>query len=260
MKLRPLFQKTAIAVTSTAIVMGLAAGIVAAQTNSSAAGSRQTNAQIQKVSNLKNRADQEINRRLTTLNSLLTKITASKKLSDTNKSSLSTLIQSDITNLTTLKSKIAVDSDLATLRSDVQLIVKDYRIYLLIRPKAGIVVAGDTVLANTEKLSTLAGKLQTRISQAQAAGKDVSALQTAYTDMQAKIADAQKQALNAQTAVMPLTPEGYPANKTTLLSAVGMLKTARTDMQTARKDAETIIRGLKTLRDSKASSPSANSR
>lgn len=212
-----------------------------------------------RVTNLKTKADKEIDRRLAVLNNLVQRINSINKLSDSSRSELLLLVQTDITTLTNLRDKIEADTDLSVLKTDVQSIVKDYRVYVLARPKIGLVIAADTVLANADKLTTISAKLQTRITQEQSAGKDVSALESTYKDMQAKIADAQTQAKNAQSTVASLTPEGYPANKSTLLSALKMLKTARQDLQAARNDAHTIIQGIKDLEGLGSTPPSTSS-
>jgi hypothetical protein len=65
------------------------------------------------------------------------------------------------------------------------------------------------------------------------------------SDRTAKLSDATTQATNALNAVVPLTPDGYPGNKTTLESARTMLQTVRTDLKTAESDASQIRKLLK---------------
>lgn len=200
----------------------------------------------QKVANLKARADQEINRRLTSLNNLISRIASVKRLTADQKEALTGQVQTEITNLTQLKTKIDSDTDSATLKTDVALIVKSYRIYALFVPKIHILIASDFILDTTDKISSETGKLQTKITEQQSKGNDVASLFTALADAQAKTADAKTQAQNAQNAVLPLTPDGFPDNKTTLQSARSMLQTGHQDLKTARQDIKTIIQGLKT--------------
>ena len=68
----------------------------------------------------------------------------------------------------------------------------------------------------TGLMTTLATNIQTRITADQTAGKDVSALKTALTDMQAKITDANSQATSAQSGVTALVPD--EGNKTAAAS------------------------------------------
>lgn len=200
-----------------------------------------------KTANLKERAAKEIERRLTSLNKLIEKINGLKKITDTQKSSFVSQIQTEITNLNALKTKIDADTDLVTLKTDVQSIIKSYRIYALFMPKINILTAADELDNLSEKLSTIAAKLETRIDEAKAKGTDVTTLSSLLTDMKSKISNAQTQAQNSRNAVLPLTPGGYPGNVIILKTARTMLLTGRKDLQTARKDANTVIQGLKAL-------------
>jgi F0F1-type ATP synthase membrane subunit b/b' len=211
-----------------------------------------------RVTNLKAKADAEINRRLTTLNNAVNRINNAKKLSAADKASLTTLIQSDITNLTTLKAKIDADTDLAVLKTDIESIVKDYRIYAMAMPKVELIALSDAILSNSDNLNNIITKFQDLINKAQSEGKDMSKAQTALADMQAKLADAKTQAQSVHDSVMPLTPEGYPGNKSTLESARNNLKTAKGDLQAARADAKMIITALRAaLGKTKEGTPAA---
>lgn len=114
-------------------------------------------------------------------------------------------------------------------------------------PKIHILTAADELDNLSEKLSTIAAKLETRIDEAKAKGADVTTLSSLLADMKSKISNAQTQAQNARNAVLPLTPNGYPGNVIILKTARTMLLTGRKDLQTARKDANTVVQGLKAL-------------
>ncbi len=194
--------------------------------------------------NLQQRANKELTRRINSLNELLTRISGFKKLSDTQKASLTSQVQAQITALTALQAKIAADTDPTALKTDVQSIVQSYRIYALFLPKIQILAAADRVLSVSDEMSSHAATLQTKIAADQSAGKNVSDLQTLLSDMNAKIADAKTQAQGAIDTVTPLTPDGYPANKQQLQSARQMIATAVKDLDTARQDGRKIIVGL----------------
>jgi len=232
---------------------------VFAQTPSTSPNSDKSAVQAQSQQLRRERADQEINRRITALNNLISRINGMKKLSNSDKSTLVSQVQSEITNLTSLKSKIDADTDPQILKTDKQSIVQSYRVFVLFIPKIRILAAADRMDVTADKLSDLVKKLQGRISQAQLASKNVTSLQTALTDMQNKISDAKTQYQNARNAVTPLTPDGYPANKITLQAAHDMIKTGAQDLRSVLKDAKTIRNGLKELGTTKKSSlaPSA---
>jgi hypothetical protein len=192
------------------------------------------------ISRLKTRADAEITRRVDALTALLTKINAMKRLTSDQKTAFSNGIQSQITSLNTLKTKIDADTDIATLRTDVQSIVKAYRIFALYLPQVNILSHADRILSVVDQMNAVSAKLQTRIDEVQAAGKDTSAMKSLMTDRASKLTDATTQANNAITAVVSLTPDGYPGNKTAMQGARGMLQTARQDLVKALQDMQQI--------------------
>lgn len=214
----------------------------------------------QVIERIKDRSDKEIQRRIDSLNKLILRINEMKKISNEQKAILISQIQPQITDLYTLKTKIDADTDLQTIKTDAQSIVKSYRIYALFIPKIHILATSDRMLDTIDKTSTLAAKLNTRISEAKSKEEDVSNLEPLYSDMQSKISDAKTQAENAINLVTPLTPEGYPGNKTSLIEARKMLMTGRQDLQDARIDARKIVNELKSLlKQKKTEVPSSTS-
>ena len=234
-------QKSIVSTTIAVFILTSAAAVpVYAQTPTTATavtpGARQAGA----INRLKTRADAEITRRVTALNLLATKIGAMKRLTSAQQSTFATGIQVQISSLNDLKTKIDADTDLATLRTDVQSIVKSYRIFALYLPQVNIMSNADRVLAIIDEMNAISTKLQARIDIVKTAGKDTAQMQSLMTDRAAKLTDASTQATNAINTVLPLTPDGYPANKTTLQSARTMLQTARTDLRNAESDATQV--------------------
>ena len=193
---------------------------------------------------LQERAEKEINRRLESLNKLITRINEFKKLSASQKSSLTSQVQTEIDSLEALLVKIQADTDLETLRADVKSIRDSYRIYALFIPKIQIMGAADRMLNIADEMSTHAATLETKINEAEAAGNDVAELESLLVDMNIKIADAKTKAQNALDTVTPLTPAGFPDNKTELQSARQMVVDAHHSLNDARQDARKIIVGL----------------
>ena len=202
--------------------------------------------------NGRDRAVAEIDRRVADLNQLKTRIDGMKRVSDSSKTSLKGSIDAQIQILTDLKAKIQADTDDATLKADIQSITKSYRIYMLVMPQVAVLATTDRIHTTMDLMTTFGTKLQTRITDAQTAGKDVTALQAAYADYTAKISDAGVQADAASALVVNLKPDNgdqatMDANKKALADAKAKLKVAQSDLKTARKDAQTIVQGLKTM-------------
>lgn len=212
---------------------------------SQAAIIRKEVAQATTLDRLKTKAYAEIDRRLMALSKISDKINATDRLTAEQKSTILSQIQTTVSNLTALRTKIGADTDMATLRTDVQSIARNYQMYSLVLPKAELLGAVNAVLAATDRMTEISGKLQTRIEEAKAAGKDVAALEATYADMISNIADAKQQSQVAMDAILSVSGEVNPERKAALESARSALKTARQDLVTARQDAQTIITGLR---------------
>lgn len=217
-----------------------------------------------KIADFIKRADQEITRRITALNSLSTRVSAMVKISDAQKTNLNAMIQDQITTLGTLKTKIDADTDLATVRTDVQSITKSYRIFMLVVPRGFITAAADRIITITDQMTTLNTKLQTRIGDAKSAGKDTSAIDKLITDYTTKIGDAKTQAQSALSGISGLAPDN--GDKTLMASNTAALKDAKTkieaaqkDVLAAQKDAKTIAKDLKALGVTGTSASGTNS-
>jgi hypothetical protein len=200
-----------------------------------------------KVQVIINRGNQEINRRLTTLNKLSSKISSATKLTTGDKATLSSEVTTEISGLTSLKTKLDADTTTTTARADAQSIINDYRVYALIVPKIDLVKAADDQQVAEGKLLALATKLQTRITAAQTAGKPVTSLQSSLTTMNSKISAAQTTSNTIENNVIGLQPSDYNTNHSVLSSDRTQLKTAQSDIQSAVQTSAAIISDLKNL-------------
>lgn len=211
----------------------------------------------------KKRADQEIDRRIVSLNELNARIGAMERVTDSFKQSLNTNVQNEITGLTQLKAKIDADADATTVKTDVQSVTASYRIYALVLPMTRIAAAADREVTIITMMNQLGSKLQARIQAAQQAGADTSALMASLTDLSNKLADASTQSQAAVSVSASLTPDN--GDKTKMTSNTSALKTARTDIQAAqkdlvaaRKDIQSIVDGLKKVPVSANASSTTN--
>jgi hypothetical protein len=225
---------------------GFSLAVTTGQTTSNKA-SAQTTAQAKIMDTLKSRADNEVDRRITELNSLTTKISLLKKLSSAQQSTLTSAIQQDVTDLTSLKTKIDADTDLATMRADAKSIIDDYRVFALFVPKIHLLAASEILSETTDQFDTITTKIQDKITELESAGKDTTTLSSDLSDMQAKITDAKDQANKVNSAVTSLDPSGYPGNKSVMQSARTNLQTGKGDLVAARADAKNIVAAIKTM-------------
>lgn len=198
----------------------------------------------------KDRAHQEIDRRAKGLNKLLDRIDEMKRVSSSTRDLLRTTVETEISSLSSLKTKIDSDDSTTTLRTDIRSITKSYRIFALVIPQGAILAMADRIHTIADTMTTVSGKLQVRITEAQGASHDVTVLTTALTDLNAKIADAKVQADVAVSLTSPLKPDNgdntvFQANKKVLQDARTKLRAASVDLKAAREDIKIITKGLR---------------
>lgn len=244
--------------TAAMFVSPLATGVYAQSPTGSSRQEERQERQQERVQNtlkrLQTRADTEIKHRIDRLTVLLKQI-ANSKLTQSQKDSLTSQVQTYITGLQTQGAKIDADADLATLRTDVKAIVNSFRVYAFFVPKMHIIEHADRLLDAANQMITLTTKLQAMITKASAAGKDVSKIQPLMDDRTAKLNDAVSQAQQAISTVLPLTADGYPGNMSVLSSARTMLRTALSDLRQAFKDAQQVRKLLRQLGKSPKPTP-----
>jgi hypothetical protein len=226
---------TRLALTTSVIGLALVpVSTTALQATAAASTSSANSARLQLIIS---RGNTEINRRLKTLNGLTSTISNAQNVSAADKASLTDGVTTEISSLTALKTKLDADTDVTTAASDAQGIITEYRVYLLVVPQVNLVRTADDQQVVEGKLSTLAGKLQTRVS----AG--TSTQQSELADMNSKISAAQSISSSVETNVLGLEPSTYTTGE--LSTYRNQLKTAQSDIQAATADAKSIIASLK---------------
>ncbi len=245
-------RKIGVSIVSAAAVVAMLLSVAPAyaQTATSSSGSGANSAT--RLAAIITKANSDIAQRITSLNALNTRVQAMTNESATEKASISTQVQTNITGLTALQSKIDADTTPATARTDAATIFTTFRIYALVIPQGWILASADRVTTITGLMTTLGTKIQARITTDQTAGDNVTALTAALTDMNSKIADANTQSASAQSGVSGLVPDQgntttAASNKAALVAAKADIQTASSDLKAARADITTILQGLKSL-------------
>lgn len=226
-----------------------------------------TSAEATRAERAKEKAAKEIDRRIESLNKMLTNVTALSKVSDVFKGNLKTNVQTQIDSLTALKAKIESDTDLPTLKEDIKKITESYRVYMVVMPQARISAAADRMATIINMFLGTGTKLQARINTAKADGKDTTEAQKLIDDMAAKLASAKGHAEAALNAVTPLVPDNgdkavATSNQEAIKKAQAELKLAQADITAARKDMAAIVKALGTLKalpQASSTTPAASS-
>jgi hypothetical protein len=195
------------------------------------------------VNRLKVEISRRIDLRLAALNRFDTTISAAKHLSDAHQSTVHTLITGDVSGLQALKTKVNGETTVAALRTDAASMVNDYRVFLLVGPKARLSIVGDTEDFAVGRLHTAHDKLADLVAKAKTAGKDTATAEQNLADMQADL-DKATAAINGQVAaVLAIQPGPDGAGITAKLQA------PRTAFGAGRADLSAAIAKAKLVRD-----------
>jgi len=248
---------------SSKIILGLGVSLALASTafaatmtgsvTTSTTTPKMTVAQTKRLAEIIAKGDKEIAARIADLDKLSARVDGIKNVSDLEKATLAANVQTQTDGLSALKTQLDADTDLTIAQKDEKSILTNFRIYALVAPQSMILASADRVITIVSLMTTIGTKLQARIAVGTAAGKNVTALQTALTDFNTKVTDAATQAQTAGIAVVSLAPDQgntttAAANKTALQGARADLKVATSDLKAARADVDTILKGLKALK------------
>jgi len=224
-------------------LMVVGAALAVAATGAVGLGPRPAGAQQARLTAAKQVATAAITRRVLALRELSTAAKAITRLSDADRTALTNQLQDQVNGLTSLNAKIQGDGDEAAVRADAGTIITDYRVYVLTIPKARGVVVSDIELTAEDRLSKLAGRLQTMIDQA--SGKDTTKARADLASLQAKLTSVTGMVSPLPASLLALQAPGYPGNRTTLEQARATLRTGRQTLGDAASLARTVITDLK---------------
>lgn len=216
----------------------------------------QTQNEADRMENLRERGYKEIDRRVASLEKLIERLSQMKRLSSAQIDEYKGDISENIDSLTALRAKIAADTDLTTLQTDVKSIVSGYRIYAFFIQYINLNAAFDRSNTVYTNMSTVYGKLSQRIDEAKTNGEDTAELNTLLSSMNTKLNAAKTLLDEGQVLLEGLTYAGYPDNKSKLTDARSKLKTIHLDFKAAHQDGRKIIQGLKKLNNSPSLTPS----
>lgn len=219
---------------------------ISTTTSSSTSKTATANSQA-RLQQIINRGNSEINRRLTTLNGLSSKIASATKLTSSDQNDLTTVVNNEISGLTNLKTTLDSETQVTNAITDAQSIFSDYRVFALVVPQTDLIKTADDQQVTETKLSTLSSKIQADITSDQTAGKNVTNLQTQLNALVAKIQAAQTISNSIETSVITLTPSDYNTNHSVLSGDRNQLKTAQSDIVVAITEAKSLVSSLKSV-------------
>lgn len=206
------------------------------------------------LSRIISRGDTMISVRLTSLQNLLTRVQNDKRLSDDEKNSFESDINSTISSLQSLKTKLDGDTDPTTALSDAKSIVTSYRIYMIYEPKTRLLVVVNNLQTASSTVSDLVTKVQGLVDTLKNEGKDVTTAQNALTDASTQLSAINTLLTTDKTLLTNVTIS--TSNPQSVFMQVRKdLQTARTDMAKIRTDFETVRTSLKATHTSPTAIP-----
>lgn len=232
---------------STGVIAGVLSMPVATTYAVTSTNTGLTAAQTVRLTAIKTKGDQEIDRRIARLTTLNAKISNASKLTASDKTTLTSEVAAEINDLTALKVKLDAETTPAAAGADAKSIIDDYRVYALIVPKVALVRVADDQQVVESRLVTAVNKLQTHVTAAKTAGKEVSDLQSKLDDAMAKIQASTATSSGIQSKVIALQPSDYNNDHTIVQGDYAQLMTARSSNKAALDELKSVRDSLKQL-------------
>jgi hypothetical protein len=161
------------------------------------------------VANLRAFGDCEVSRRQTTLTQLAGVVAGSRTLTPADVAALNIDINNTSTELATLKTAIDSEATVVALKATIVQVVNRCRVYVLLVPQVRLTVAAEDVLSLQPHLAQLSSSVASRIAQAKAAGKNITAAQTSLDAMNSSLDQAELLAAAWPSRLVSLTPARY---------------------------------------------------
>lgn len=183
--------------------------------------------QQRKLADIIQHADAMITNRITHLNTLLGRVQSDTRLTSDEKTNLSGQIQTVISGLTSLKSKVDADTDAKTALTDAKQMFTNFHVYEQLEPKIRLLIMLNNMLTMVTKVQGLVPQLQTLINNLSSQGKDVSGLKPLISDVSTQL----------QTITTTLTNDITTVQNISLSSS-----NSDTSFQQVKSDVQTIVK------------------
>lgn len=234
MTVRVLIRATLAAALFTVIPLNTVTAVTAAPSD----------AQTQRISNLKTRGAAEIDRRIAALKAVQAKTAEVKNISAANRAAINAQLTGELAGLAALKAKLTADTTLVEARADAASIVSEYRVYALMLPKARLVVAADQFAAAEDRLAQIGAKLQSKVAAAKTRGENTAAAETALEDLWRGVDTARARTAPMTADLLALQPSTYNADHAVLVGYRTTMGEAYQDIKAARAEIAAIEAAL----------------
>lgn len=136
------------------------------------------------------------------------------------------------------------DTTCAELVANAETMVFGYRVYLVMTPKADLVIVSDTESAIASALERWEPGIQAAITYAADHGRDVARAQRAFAGLKTQLSDALATLQGVSATVLAQTPAGSPGNHAVFVEARNKCETVSGELSAVRQDLATILNAI----------------
>ena len=183
---------------------------------------------------LKKRGSSLIEERLSALSKNQIAITGSKTLTDAQKASLTTIINTNATGLQALQVKINAETDATSTKALVSSIYSEFRIFAIVIPKVRLEKRIYDLQNHSTKLVEAFTKVQVKINEAKEKGKDVSSWQKSLDEAKSLVTSDMSKLSSVFLKVDALKPLDYGT------TSKAIIELANTEIKSVVKDFNSI--------------------
>ncbi len=179
--------------------------------------------------------------RTSTLSTVTGAVGSDPTLTPSDRTTIDGILSPTTAGIAALAQKVPGDTTCAAVAADRQTMVQTYRVFAVVAPQTHLTMAADRAAMIESEIAAGEPKMQAAIIAAQAAGKNVSTADTAYADVQAKLAAAQSSTAGVASTALSQTPASFPGSSAVFVNLRSDIQSAVADFQAVRSDLQTII-------------------
>ena len=249
MNVKPIIAPLAVALVTAGAITASAAGAFAATPSPTASAHSTTTSSPGRLGKdptlqqIQAAASSATGQRITKLNAAITQVKADKTLTSSDRSTLLSTLQGDLSGMQQLQAKIAADTTASQAHTDFATIFRQYRVLAVALPQERITREADRATATTlPRLQATEQKLSNQLEKNQA--KDTSTAKAALADLQQQITAVQSDAQGLDAAALAITPARFNQSHSATTDVQSKAKALRTAEKAAQKDIRTIRQAL----------------
>lgn len=202
------------------------------------------------IDEVKRRCLAQIDRRHQALAMAKRRVAEARHLTDDHEAALIRNIENTAASLSRLADAVQAEDDFDELKAHCRSIVEDHRVFVLVLPRARLVVAADTAGAAASRLRELGDRFEPEVAEAEAEGHDMSQARSDLAALRDHVAVASERAGRVPDATLGITPAQYNANHQVLDGPRSDIRTARDNLRAALAAAKRVRAELETSRRS----------